>query len=130
MEKVLFVCIHNSGRSQMAKAFFNILAKRRGIADSAGTKPSANVNPAVVQVMHEVGIDISREKPKLLTPELMKNFDRVITMGCGVDKACPAGFLPIEDWNLDDPESKPIEDVRRIRYQIQRKVEKLVAEIK
>lgn len=107
-----------------------MLAKRRGIADSAGTIPSENINPAVVQVMQEVGIDISREKPKLLTLELMKNFDRVITMGCGVDKACPAGFLPTENWDLDDPEGKPIEDVRLIRYQIKRKVEKLVAEIK
>jgi arsenate reductase len=130
MEKVLFVCVHNSGRSQMAKAFFNILAKKRGIADSAGTMPSEYVNPGAVQVMHEVGIDISREKPKLLTPELIEKFDRVITMGCGAENACPAGYLPTEDWDLDDPEGKPIEDVRLIRYKIKKRVEKLAAELK
>jgi len=129
MEKVLFVCVHNSGRSQMAKAFFNILAKKRGIADSAGTKPSDRVNPVVVQVMQEVGIDISREIPKLLTPELMDKFDRIITMGCGGETSCPAGYLPTEDWDLDDPEDKPIEEVRRIRYQIKKRVEKLAAEL-
>ena len=113
----------------MAKAFFNILAKKRGIADSAGTKPSDRVNPVVVQVMQEVGIDISREIPKLLTPELMDKFDRIITMGCGGETSCPAGYLPTEDWDLDDPEDKPIEEVRRIRYQIKKRVEKLAAEL-
>ena len=114
----------------MAKAFFNILAKKRGIADSAGTEPSESINPVVVQVMLEVGIDISRKTPKLLTPELMDKFDRVITMGCGAEKACPASYLPTEDWDLDDPEGKPIEDVRLIRYKIKKRVEKLAAELK
>jgi arsenate reductase (thioredoxin) len=113
----------------MAKAFFNTLAKNKGIADSAGTKPSERVNPTVVQVMKEAGIDISHEKPKLLTLELVEQFDRLITMGCGVEDSCPAGFLPTEDWGLDDPADKPIEEVRRIRDEIKTRIEKLVAEL-
>ena len=113
----------------MAKAFFNTLAKNKGIADSAGTKPATQINPVVIQVMQEVGIDISREIPKLLTLELVEQFDRVITMGCGVEDSCPAGFLPTEDWGLDDPADKPIEEVRRIRDEIKARVKKLVAEV-
>jgi arsenate reductase len=113
----------------MAKAFFNTLAKNGGIADSAGTKPAAQINPTVVQVMQEVGIDISREIPKLLTLELLEKFDRVITMGCGLEDTCPASFLPTEDWGLDDPADKPVEEVRRIRDEIKTRVEKLVAQL-
>ncbi|OGN87673.1 MAG: arsenate reductase [Chloroflexi bacterium RBG_13_46_9] len=130
MVRVLFVCVHNSGRSQMAKAFFNALAINKGIADSAGTRPATGINPTVIQVMHEVGIDISREIPKLLTLELVEQFDRMITMGCGVEETCPAGFLPTEDWGLDDPADKSIEEVRRIRDEIKTRVEKLVAELR
>lgn len=113
----------------MAKAFFNTLAKNKGIADSAGTRPAPQLNPTVTQVMHEVGIDISREIPKLLTLKLVEQFDRMITMGCGVEDTCPASFLPTEDWALDDPADKPIEEVRRIRDEIKNRVEKLVAEL-
>jgi arsenate reductase len=113
----------------MAKAFFNTLANNKGIADSAGTKPATQINPTVIQVMNEVGIDISRETPKLLTFELVERFDRMITMGCGVEETCPAGFLPTEDWGLDDPEGKSIEEVRHIRDEIKARVEKLVAEL-
>ncbi len=113
----------------MAKALFNTLAKNKGIADSAGTKPAPQLNPTVVKVMHEIGIDISREIPKLLTLELVERFECMITMGCGAEDTCPAGFLPTEDWGLDDPESKPIEAVRKIRDEIKTKVEKLVAEL-
>lgn len=113
----------------MAKAFFNTLAKNKGIADSAGTKPAAQINPTVVQVMREVGFNISREITKLLTLELVEQFDRVITMGCGVEDSCPAGFLPTEDWALDDPADKPIEEVRRIRDEIKNRVEKLAMEL-
>jgi arsenate reductase len=113
----------------MAKALFNVLAKNKGIADSAGTKPSSQVDPTVIKVMQEVVIDISREKPKLLTLELMDKFDRVITMGCGVEETCPASFLPTEDWNLTDPADKPIEEVRLIRDEIKTKIEKLVMEL-
>ena len=113
----------------MAKAFFNVLAKNKGFADSAGTKPAAQINPIVVQVMREAGIDIGYETPKLLTLELIEQFDRMITMGCGVEDSCPANFLPSEDWGLDDPSDKPVEEVRRIRDEIKTRVEKLIAEI-
>ena len=114
----------------MAKVFFNILAKNKGIADSAGTKPAQQVNPTVIQVMREVGIDISREIPKLLTLDLVEQVDRMITMGCGVEETCPADFLPTEDWGLDDPADKPIEEVRRIRDEIKARVKKLVTELR
>lgn len=113
----------------MAKAFFNTLVKNKGIADSAGTKPAVQVNPTAIQVMCEIGIDIGREIPKLLTLELVEHFDRIITMGCGAEETCPAGFLPTEDWGLDDPEGKPIEEVRLIRDEIKARVEKLVSEL-
>ena len=129
MVKILFVCVHNAGRSQMAKALFNVLAKNKGVADSAGTKPSSQVNSAVIKVMQEIGIDISRENPKLLTIELMDKFNRVITMGCGVEETCPASFLPTEDWNLTDPADKPTEEMRRIRDEIKIRVEKLILEL-
>jgi arsenate reductase len=82
-----------------------------------------------VQVMQEVGIDISREIPKLLTLELLEEFDRVITMGCGLEDTCPVSFLPTEDWGLDDPADKPLEEVRRTRDEIKTRVEKLVAQL-
>jgi arsenate reductase (thioredoxin) len=128
-KKVLFVCVHNSGRSQIAEAFFNNMAGNRATASSAGTQPASEVNPTVVRVMREAGIDISNKKPKLLTPELMKKADRVITMGCGAEKVCPAVFVPMEDWQIDDPEGQPVEKVRTIRDTIRVKVEKLFKEI-
>ena len=113
----------------MAKGFFNALAKNKGNADSAGTQPSAYVNPTAVEVMREIGIDISREKPNLLTLELVDKFDRVITMGCDVEDSCPASFLPTEDWKLEDPQGKPIEIVRNIRDEVKLKVEGLIQEL-
>ena len=129
MKKVLFVCVHNSGRSQMAEAFFNQLAKGKAVAISAGTRPAAQVNSTVVATMREVGIEIVDQKPKSLTLEMVESADRVITMGCGVEEVCPASFIPTEDWTLEDPEGKPIEKVRQIRDQIRVKVEVLVKEL-
>lgn len=129
MKKVLFVCVHNAGRSQMAEAFFNQMAKGKAKGLSAGTQPSKKVNPMVVKTMREVGIDISRRKPKLLTFEMLEDADRVITAGCSVEKACPASSVPTEDWQLDDPEGKPIEQVRQIRDEVKAKVERLVKEL-
>lgn len=126
MKKVLFVCVHNAGRSQMAEAFFSRLAEGKALALSAGTEPASRVNPVVVKVMSEVGIDVSHQEPKLLTLEMLKNVDRVITMGCSVEKACPASFVPTEDWELDDPEGKPIEEVRQIRDKTKTRVEELL----
>ena len=122
-KRVLFVCVHNSGRSQMAEAFFNHFAGKKASASSAGTQPASEINPTVVQVMREAGLDISHKMPKLLTLEMMENADRVITMGCGAEKVCPASFVPTEDWQIEDPEGKPIEKVRQIRDIIRNKVD-------
>ena len=128
MKKVLFVCVHNSGRSQMAEAFFNQLAAGKAAAESAGTQPSENVNPSVVQVMKEAGLDISGNKPKLLTLDSFNSADRAITMGCGVEESCPAAIVPTEDWQLEDPEGKPLEQIREIRDEIKSRVEALLKE--
>ena len=129
MKPVLFVCVHNSGRRQMAEGFFNHLAGGRARAVSAGTTPADRVQPEAVQVMGEVGIDIGRQRPKLLTPEMIEGAARVITMGCGVEGVCPATFVPTEDWGLDDPQGQPIEKVREIRDEIRRRLEDLLAEM-
>lgn len=128
MKKVLFVCVHNSGRSQMAEAFFNSLAEGKAIAASAGTRPAAHIDSNVADAMREAGINIRQQKPKPLTFEMMESAGRVITMGCGAEEVCPAGFTPTEDWALEDPEGKPIEKVREIRDEIKARVEKLIAE--
>jgi protein-tyrosine-phosphatase len=129
MKKVLFVCVHNSGRSQMAEAFFNQKTQAKAVATSAGTQPATQVNPTVVSAMREVGIDIVENKPKILTAEMLESAARVITMGCNVAEACPATFTPTEDWGLDDPEGRPIEQVRQIRDEIKAKVDELVKTI-
>ena len=123
MKTVLFICVHNSGRSQMAEAFFNQLASGKARAISAGSQPSDGVNPVTVVVMREVGIDISKNKPKLLTLEMMKGIEKAITMGC--EEACPLTTVETEDWGLEDPKDKPIEQVRKIRDQIKKRVTEL-----
>jgi arsenate reductase len=125
MKRILFVCVHNSGRSQMAEAFLNRVAKGRARGFSAGTQPTNKVNPVVVEAMREVGVDISGRKPKKLTFEMLQSADCVITMGCNAAEACPASRVPTEDWELDDPEGKPIEKVRQIRDEIMGRVAKL-----
>lgn len=129
MRPVLFVCVHNSGRSQMAEAFYNHLAGGRSHSVSAGTIPADEVQPEVVQVMAEVGIDISKRTSKLLTPEMIERAGRLITMGCSVEEVCPATFVPAEDWELDDPKGQPLEKVSEIRDEIRRRVEGLLAEL-
>ncbi|HTQ09333.1 MAG TPA: arsenate reductase ArsC [Fimbriimonadaceae bacterium] len=132
MKTVLFLCVHNASRSQMAEAFVNRVAKERGIqvrAVSAGTVGGKSINPVAVQAMAEIGIDMSDQKPKLLTQAMADAADRIVTMGCGVDAAaCPARFLVTEDWALDDPHHQPIEVVRIIRDEIRTRVESLVGE--
>jgi protein-tyrosine-phosphatase len=110
----------------MAEAFFNKMAKGKAKGFSAGTQPANKVNPVVVAAMRESGIDISRRKPKPLTLEMLENVERVITMGCGAEGVCPVSFVPTEDWQLEDPEGKPLEKVRQIRDEIKAKVEELV----
>ena len=125
---VLFVCVHNAGRSQMAAAFLTHLSRGRVEVRSAGSEPADRVNPAAVAAMAEVGIDITAEKPKILTDQAVVDSDVVVTMGCG--DTCP--FHPgkrYEDWVLEDPAGKGVESVRPIRDAIRRRVETLVAEL-
>jgi len=125
---VLFVCVHNAGRSQMAAGFMSALGAGRVQVLSAGSAPKDSINPIAVQAMQEVGIDISNNSPKVLTPEAVQESDAVITMGCG--DACP--FYPgkrYEDWVLDDPAGQGIESVRVIRDDIKKRVEQLLSEL-
>lgn len=130
MRHALFVCVHNSARSQMAEAFFNRLSGGRIKAISAGTMPTEQVDPQTVQVMREVGIGIGSQKPKPLTREMTDQVARIITMGCGVEGVCPATFVETEDWDLEDPKGQPLEKVREIRDQIRGKVSGLVEEMR
>jgi protein-tyrosine-phosphatase len=129
MKTILFVCVHNSGRSQMAEAFFNQFAKGKAKALSAGTDPADSVEPVVIEAMQQVGIDLSAKKPKALTREMLDQADKVVTMGCGVEGVCPATWVETEDWQLDDPKDKPLEEVRRIRDEIKVGVIKILAEV-
>jgi arsenate reductase len=129
MKTILFVCTHNAGRSQMAEAFFNEKKKDNMMAISSGTNPATQINPIVAQSLKEKGIDISKNKPKLLTPEILKKADIVISMGCGADNICPAAFVPVEDWGIDNPEDKSLEQVRTIRDEIENRVDRLLTEI-
>jgi arsenate reductase len=131
MKTVVFVCVHNAGRSQMAEAIFNHMAAGKALALSAGTQPTEKINPVVVVAMHEIGIDISASKPKMLTMEMIENADRMITMGCGADAGglCPASFIETEDWALEDPKGKSLEQVRIIRDEIQKRVAALLVQI-
>jgi arsenate reductase len=126
MKTVLFVCVHNSGRSQMAEGFFNHLAGGRARAVSAGTNPADSVSPDVVKAMREVGIDISGNRPRPLTDEMLDGADKVVSMGCGVEGICPATFVETEDWQIEDPKGKPLAEIRRIRDEIGAKVAQML----
>lgn len=132
MKTILFVCVHNAGRSQMAEALTNKLAGERGLAVralSAGTIAGEEINPVAVAVMEEIGVSMQGQKPKQLTQEMGDGAERVITMGCGVDTACPARLRITEDWDLYDPKGQPLEKVRAIRDEIKTRVESLLAEM-
>lgn len=125
---VLFVCVHNAGRSQMAAAYLNTLSEGRIEVRSAGSAPADQVNPAAVEAMKEEGIDMSAETPKILTTEAVRESDVVITMGCG--DTCP--IFPgkrYEDWELADPAGKGVESVRPIRDEIKGRVQALISEL-
>ena len=125
---VLFVCVHNAGRSQMAAGFLTALSDDRILVRSAGSMPGDQVNPAAVAAMAEVGIDISDQRPKILTSGAVQASDVVITMGCG--DACP--IFPgkrYEDWQLDDPAGQGVEAVRPIRDEIRRRIADLIADL-
>ena len=125
---IMFVCVHNAGRSQMAAGFMRELGGERVEVLSAGSAPKDSINPIAVEAMLELGIDIANQKPKILTPEAVQQSDVVITMGCG--DACP--YYPgkrYEDWKLDDPAGQGIDPVRIIRDEIKARVEALLGEI-
>ena len=128
MKTVIFACVHNAGRSQMAAAWLNKLASDRGVAEaiSAGTQPASRVHPEVLEAMREVGVDLSGAKPQLLTSELLENATHLVTMGCG--EACPVAPRHVTrmDWPLPDPKGQPMEQVRMIREEIRKRVEALL----
>jgi arsenate reductase (thioredoxin) len=128
MATVLFVCLHNAGRSQMSQAIFERAADGRHRALSAGTTPAERVHPEVVEVMRELGIDLADREPQLLTRELAEQADVVVTMGCGDE--CP--YIPGKryiDWDLEDPKGRPVDQVRETRDEIDRRVRELAAEL-
>jgi len=130
MKKVLFVCVENAGRSQMAEAFAKVYGEGKIEAISAGTMPAKGVNPAVVQVMQEKGINLSANGPKLITNQMVQEADIIIVMGCSAEGFCPAPLLnKVVDWGIEDPKGKPIEKAREIRDEIERKVRTLIEEI-
>ena len=128
LKTVLFVCVHNSARSQMAEAFFNEMTGGRHLGISAGSEPAEAVNPNAVEAMAELGIDIGGARPKKLTARMVERADIVITMGCG-ENVCPVVPKEIADWELEDPSGKPLEEVREIRDQIRGKAGLLVEAI-
>ena len=127
---VLFVCVENAGRSQMAEGFFRKYVPRGYVTLSAGTKPSSKINPLVVGVMKEVGIDISNQKSKEITEDMMRNSEKIVNMGCMDKSFCPTVFIPnVIDWGIEDPKGKPIETVREIRDDIEQRVKQLVSDL-
>ena len=127
---VLFVCVQNAGRSQMAEGFFRKYAPEGFEPMSAGTKPASQINPLAIQVMNEIGIDISKQRSKDLTEDMMRNSDKIINMGCMDKNFCPTLFIPkVIDWGFEDPKDKPIEKVREIRDEIERRIKELAASV-
>src|SRR5918999_807570 len=128
MARALFVCLHNAGRSQMSRALFERATDGRHEAESAGTTPGDRVHPTVVTAMEELGIDVSGETPKQLTREMAERADVVVTMGCGDE--CP--YIPGKrylDWDLPDPQGRPLEEVREVRDEIERRAGELAEEL-
>jgi protein-tyrosine-phosphatase len=125
--EILFVCVENAGRSQMAQAF----AEKLGLkASSAGTVPSSRVNPVVIEAMRERGMDLSQRTPRMLTADMIGRARLVVTMGCSAEEACPRPMLAamqkkLVDWHLDDPKGRSIEEVRRIRDEIEKRVREI-----
>lgn len=129
MKRALFVCVENAGRSQMAEAFARLYGDEKIEASSAGTMPANEVNPIVIQIMREKGIDLSATKPKLITDHMVQEADMIIVMGCSAQGFCPAPLLNrVVDWGIEDPKGKPIEKVREIRDEIERRVKRLISE--
>lgn len=129
-KNVLFVCVENAGRSQMAEGLFRKYAPPGHESISAGTVPKSQINPLAAEVMGEIGIDIGSQKPKELNEEMIKNAGKIINMGCMDKNFCPTLFVPkVRDWGIEDPKGKPIEKVREIRDEIEKKIKEMVEEI-
>ena len=129
-QTILFVCVENAGRSQMAEGFFRKHAPEGFEPISAGTKPISQINPVVVQVMDEVGVDIKQQKPKDITEDMMRNSTKIVNMGCMDKSFCPTLFIPnLIDWGIEDPKGKSIEQVREIRDEIEQRVKQLVTNL-
>ena len=125
-KKILFVCVENAGRSQMAEGFFRKYAPKGYEPVSAGTKPTPEINPIAVQAMREIGIDLSKQKPKILTNEIIKDSVLSVNMGCMDKTECPALFMKnTVDWNIEDPKGKSLDQVRKIRDNIEQKVREI-----
>jgi protein-tyrosine-phosphatase len=126
-KNILFVCLENAGRSQIAEAFFKKYAKNKFSVISAGTTPSSHLNPIVILVMAEIGIDLKNQQPQLLSNSMIENSTKTINMGCMDKESCPSLFVnTIDNWNIDDPKGKSIDDVRKIRDQIKTDVLNLI----
>jgi len=129
-EDILFVCVENAGRSQMAEAFFRKFTENRFNVISAGTSPSKELNPIVVQVMKEIGIDMNSQNPKMLSESMISNSFKTVNMGCMDKESCPGLFVKdVIDWNIPDPKEKTIEQIREIRDQIKFEVLNLITTI-
>ena len=127
--QILFVCVENAGRSQMAEGFFREYAQKFEVV-SAGTIPESKLNPVVVDAMKEVGIDITNQKPKLFSNQMIENSTKTVNMGCMDKESCPSLFVKdVLDWNIADPKGKTIEEVRKIRDQIKSKVLELIKKL-
>jgi arsenate reductase (thioredoxin) len=127
---ILFVCVENAGRSQMAEGFFRKYAPEGYEPLSAGTKPVSQINPLAIQVMNEIGLDISKQKSKDLTEDMMRNSDKIINMGCMDKNFCPTLFIPkVIDWGIADPKDKTIDQVRGIRDEIERRIKELATDV-
>ena len=129
-KNILFVCVENAGRSQMVEAFFKKYAKNQFHVISAGTSPSSHLNPVVVSVMNELEIDLENQKPQLLSSSMIEDSHKTVNMGCMDKESCPSLFVnDVDDWNIEDPKGKSIEDVRKIRDQIKNDVLNLLNSI-
>lgn len=126
LKKILFVCVENAGRSQIAEGFFRKYAPKGYEPVSGGTKPTSEINPIVAEIMKEIGINLDKQKPKVLTSEIIKDSTLTINMGCMDKNECPAIFIQnFIEWNIEDPKGKPIDKVREIRNTIELKVRDL-----